>query len=123
MLWTESSRFVFTLLMAVMGALAVAMIPGAKRVLQNRTAWYLGTGRYIVAFLGVQMLTAAAFLGYEWYAEGAGIIWVTGNTLLFIALGTGILWENEATVRRLKAGAGPDGGDQVVEAEVVEEAS
>ncbi len=118
-IWGESTRFLFTLLAAIVGAVAVLMLPGRKRIEAGAVEGYQRSGKWLIFVLGFLVIGAAVALGYEWLRLGHRDIWVTGNTLLLSALGPAIVGANVWTMRLLKRAAGAVEPIEV-EAEVVE---
>ena len=123
MLWGESYRWVFTLVISILGVIAWVMIPGKRDIEAGKTARYLKRGTWVVFILALLILVAAGLLGYEWYKErSARSLWVLGNLALFSLFGISLMVGNALTMRNLKKGAAPAGGDaaEPVEAEMVD---
>jgi hypothetical protein len=130
-LWGESYRFVFTLIVAILGLVAWYLIPGKKAIEAGMIEKYLKSGKWLVFILAIVILAAAGLLGYEWYkVRSARSFWVMGNLVLFSVFGIALIAGNVLTIRNLKGmAAKPEGtadtivnetGAESVDAEVVE---
>ncbi|MEM4729704.1 MAG: hypothetical protein QXH42_08120 [Thermoplasmata archaeon] len=115
-IWGEATRFIVTLLAALLGLIAVLMIPGERRIREGRAGGYMRSGRWLVLILGLLILGAALGLGYEWLRLRQRDLWVTGNLLLLTLLGIGVLAGNFRTMRLIKMRT----EGEVIEVEAVE---
>ncbi|MEM2868910.1 MAG: hypothetical protein QW379_00605 [Thermoplasmata archaeon] len=115
-IWGEATRFIVTLLAALLGLIAVLMIPGERRIREGRAEGYMRSGRWLVLILGLLILGAALGLGYEWLRLRQRDFWVTWNLLILTLLGIGVLAGNFRTMRLIKRRA----EGEVIEVEAVE---
>ena len=115
MLWDNNTRFIFTLTAAVIGLIAVMMIPDRKQIEERNTGSYERTGKWLVFVISFVIIGLAGVLGWEWFRYRVQNIWVGGNMAFFAFLGVAILAVNLWAIRYLKTSVHVE----VVEAEVV----
>lgn len=116
MLWDNNTRFIFTLTAAVIGLIAVMMIPNRKQIEERNTGSYERTGKWLVFVISFVIIGLAGVLGWEWFRYRVQNIWVGGNLAFFTFLGVALISVNLWAIRYLKTSVHVE----VVEAEVVE---
>ena len=111
-------RLAIALMAAVLGLIALLLLPGRASIEEGRLGAYAGRGKWAVFIIGLLVLGAATILGYEWYRfRSARDPWVSGNVVLFALLGMALLIGNLWTMRYVKRMAGTV---ELVEAGAVE---
>lgn len=94
---------ILTLVAAILGILAVALIPGAKAINEGDTERFKAWGKGAAIFLGVLVLAVGAYVFWDWYSGDRGSdLFVMANMAVLTLLGIAVIGNSAYTTIRIR---------------------